>query len=460
MAKESRVKRVLLSLGLFGVVGVAMAGAGWTSFQGAFPGLACNDGWAGCLVDGAVVNADMVQDGAGRPHPANMRVGFFDLKPLPAFSPFGGLSPYAGAAVAAAEEPAAAEEEAPVKREPAEREEPEAADEREERPAAVAGRTAKEDDDYGAAAPVPVATKTTPEPATPTPTPVVATRTPVESTSNPNRPPPATPVTPTPAPTPVATRTPVEPTSNPNRPPPAAPVTPTPTPTPVATVAPKAPPPSQDAVAASQPVATRTAAPVDNSCDDLVSLEAPAMMGQLGPERRKCLEGSLAGAGAQTQKNKISRVLLSDAEARADKGDWERLMKRHLEDIDRSDPNLCMKYAIHLSRGGVARSHGVIKWADYALDNKQQWTGATYTKNVNNLYKLRAVGAKRLWEDAEAKFVADRNDENEGTAAKYRGQAKDYAREWLDYARASGSDTKEPLGLCVSAAGNKEFCGG
>lgn len=452
------MKRVLLSLGLFGVVGVAMAGAGWTSFQGAFPGLACNDGWAGCLVNGEAVNADMVQDGGGRPHPANMRVGFFDLKPLPAFSPFGGLSPYAGAAVAAAEAPAPADEAAPVKQEPAEKADPDEREAREERPAAVAGRTEKEDDDYGAAAPVPVATKTAPEPVTPAPTPVVATRTPVESTSNPNRPPPATPVTPTPAP--VATRTPVEPATNPNRPPPATPVTPTPTPTPVATVPPKAPPPSQDAVAASQPVATRTAAPVDNSCDDLVSLEAPAMMGQLGPERRKCLEGSLAGAGAQTQKNKISRVLLSDAEARADKADWERLMKRHLEDIDRSDPNLCMKYAIHLSRGGVSRSHGVIKWADYALDNKQQWTGATYTKNVNNLYKLRAVAAKRLWEDAEAKFVADRNDENEGAAAKFRGQAKDYAREWLDYARASGSDTKEPLGLCVSAAGNKEFCGG
>lgn len=183
------------------------------------------------------------------------------------------------------------------------------------------------------------------------------------------------------------------------------------------------------------------------------------MMGQLGVSRRKCIEGRLAGA-SQTQKSKMSRVLINDAQARGDKADWERLMKRHLEDIDRSDPNLCLTYAIHLSRGGVGRSYGVIRWSDYALENKQQWSGATYKKNVYGLYKLRAVAANRLWQDAEAKFVAERNDENEKKAAKLRGQAMDFAREWLDYAKASGKDTKQPLSMCVSAAGNKEFCDG
>jgi hypothetical protein len=42
-----------------------------------------------------------------------------------------------------------------------------------------------------------------------------------------------------------------------------------------------------------------------------------------------------------------------DAEARGDKAEWQRLMKRHLEDIDRSDPNLCLKYAMFLSRGAA-----------------------------------------------------------------------------------------------------------
>jgi hypothetical protein len=183
------------------------------------------------------------------------------------------------------------------------------------------------------------------------------------------------------------------------------------------------------------------------------------MMGQLGVGRRKCLEGRISSA-SQTQKNKISRVLINDSQARGDRGDWERLMKRHLESIDRSDPNLCMTYAVHLSRGGVGRSAGVIRWSNYALENKQQWKGATYTKNVYGLYKLRATAANKLWQASEKAFVELRNDANEKKAVQRRGQAMDFAREWLDYARASGKDTKKPLSMCVSAAGNREFCEG
>ena len=56
--------------------------------------------------------------------------------------------------------------------------------------------------------------------------------------------------------------------------------------------------------------------------------------------------------------------------------------------------------------------------------------------------------------------VAERTEENEAKSVKYRGMTKDYAREWLDYARAAGKDMKAPLALCVSAAGNREFCEG
>ena len=184
------------------------------------------------------------------------------------------------------------------------------------------------------------------------------------------------------------------------------------------------------------------------------------MMGQLGTGVRGCLEDKLSVASSQTSKDKISRVLIADAEARRDQGDWERLMKRHLEDIDRSDPNLCFKYALHLSRGGANRANGVIRWSDYALENKQQWQGATYVKNVFGLYKVRAQAANKLWQAAEQTLVDDRNDENEAKAESYRGMTKDYAREWFDYARSSNQESSAALALCVSAAGNREFCGG
>ena len=41
---------------------------------------------------------------------------------------------------------------------------------------------------------------------------------------------------------------------------------------------------------------------------------------------------------------------------------------------------------------------------------------------------------------------------------KLRGMAKDYSREWLDYARAAGEDIKKPMALCVSTSGSKKYC--
>ena len=199
---------------------------------------------------------------------------------------------------------------------------------------------------------------------------------------------------------------------------------------------------------------------VEMGCDNLVTLEPAALMGKLNDGQRSCLDDLIRTTGTITHKDKISRVLLINAEASGSKKEWERLARRHLEDIDRSDPNLCFKYAQHLSRGGVGRSWGVIKWSDYALENKSQWSGTTYKTRVYALYQLKSEAAMKLWEDANKKLLdagADR-DQWASKEEKYRGMAKDYSREWLDYARASSQDTKKPMSLCVSAAGSKKFC--
>lgn len=135
-------------------------------------------------------------------------------------------------------------------------------------------------------------------------------------------------------------------------------------------------------------------------------------------------------------------------------------MKRHLNSIDRSDPNLCFKYAKHLSKGGVSRAHGVIKWADYALENKSRWSGSTYTSRVYALYQLRAEAAARIWEQRTKDLVnaSSNRDELQAKEEAARSRAKQYAREWLDFAKASGQDIKKPRALCVSAAGSKKFC--
>ena len=91
-----RLPTRLAVLALLGSAGVALAAGGWSNFRSAFPALPCQDGWAGCIVDGKPMSPGMVLDDAGRPHPSNMRLGFFDFDPLPALSPFVGVSDYSG----------------------------------------------------------------------------------------------------------------------------------------------------------------------------------------------------------------------------------------------------------------------------------------------------------------------------------------------------------------------------
>ena len=470
------MKRIALgSLGIALVTGGLAWAAGGSPIEtlvnadGSSP---CQDGWAGCIADGKELSHEPVADSDGRPMPSSLRVSWFDLSAGPAFSPFAPLSDYTG-----------------------------------ELPATAVGGDAVVDAD--AVDPDPSAA---PDPGTqdtatvPDPEPVVAEVDP-EPIAEP------TPYA-RPEPEPYVEREYTRPDPGVNSGNSGTGISKVPDPEPsnvggstsgdsfnstggssfngggntgggiskdpdpVSTSAlgtgssndpePKEEPPDD-------PNAGRTSEPdpepvvaeiapeppkVEMGCDNLVTLEPAALMGKLNDGQRSCLDDMIRTTSTITHKDKISRVLLINAEASGSKKEWERLARRHLEDIDRSDPNLCFKYAQHLARGGVGRSWGVIKWSDYALENKSQWSGTTYKTRVYALYQLKSEAAMKLWEDANKKLVdagADR-DEWASKEEKYRGMAKDYSREWLDYARASSQDTKKPMSLCVSAAGSKKFC--
>ena len=409
--------RSFVSCSLIATVALLVAPAfagGWSSFNAAFPAQPCPDGWAGCLIGDAVVTPGMSKDAAGRPIPSDARIGWFDLRPTVVFSPFSALSTYPGAlggAVAAVEAQPEPERVEPARFEP-ERVQPTP------RPVAVEPARAEPAPVVAKAAPVPVAAKPV---SAPVPAPVPA---------------PVAKVAPAPSPAP--------------KPASAAPVVAAKSAEPAPTVSPMKP-----VAPLTAPVAT------DDSCADLVKLEPQAMLGQLRPGQVKCIDARIGTEGAQTTKDKLSRVLIANAEGKGDKVEWERLVKRHLEDVDRSDPDMCFKYATQLSRGGTGRATGVIRWADYALDNKQRWSGTTYTKRVNDLYRLKTDAANKLWTEADATYTTkDHTEENGAKAEKWRGQTKDFAREWLDFAKASGQDTKNAFAICVSASGNSAFCGG
>ena len=427
--------------------------AGWSSFDNTFPALPCQDGWAACLVDGAATGQGALQDSAGRPLPADARFGWFDFKPTSVVSPFASLSAYSGPVGAPAPVEAPPVQDAPpVAQAPVV----------DDAPVATAGMSGSSGSSSAAtpvtsSAPTPVASPT----ASVTTTSSTPATTPVTSSGGmrPGSPSAvASTTTPTTATTPATTSGGMRPGS------PSSTASLAPTTTTTTTAAPASLPPTTSnptPTTTTSAVAPVASAPQDDSCTDLVRREPAAMMGQLRQGQGKCLDARISSESQQTTKDKISRLLISNAENKGDKQEWERLIKRHLEDIDRSDPDLCFKYALHLSSGGVGRAQGVIRWADYALDNKSKWSGTTYKTRVFSLYKLRAEAANKLWQDAEKEFAeGERSDEKEAKAAKHRGQAKDYAREWLDYAKASEQDTKTAMALCVSSSGNRAFCEG
>lgn len=195
------------------------------------------------------------------------------------------------------------------------------------------------------------------------------------------------------------------------------------------------------------------------SCDNLVQLEPFAMLGTLTQDQIGCLEQKIAVSGKQTDRDKVSRVLLANAEGRGVAEDWLRLASRHLDEIDRSDPDLCFRYALTLSRQGTLDdADEVLRWTDYAMENKSAWEGPTFIGRVYNLHRLRAETATRLWIDAEDQLLGDRTEENMAEAEESRGLAKNSSREWLDYATSAGQPTVRAHQLCEASAGSPTFC--
>ncbi|MCA9490533.1 MAG: hypothetical protein KC621_11440 [Myxococcales bacterium] len=269
----------------------------------------------------------------------------------------------------------------------------------------------------------------------------------------------------------VATVTPVRsskvPLAAPARPTPRSTPSPlaTPTPTPAAQPAPVAPPVQGTSDAPDEPRGVPAVVPdpdpvpqgLSEDCTDTRALESTALTGRLSPEQVACLEGRFGAAEKMTDKKKISLLEQANAWNGGDKAAWEILAQRHLEQVDQSDPDLCYRYAVHLSASGVGRAAEVVRWSEVALENRSVWTGSTYTSRVNGLYKARTAASQQLWR-AAGERVAGGDLSARARSEDYRLQTKTYAREWLDYARSAGLDTTTPLQVCVQAAGTATWC--
>ena len=189
----------------------------------------------------------------------------------------------------------------------------------------------------------------------------------------------------------------------------------------------------------------------------LSELEAFATKGALQDDHKACLETSYKAAELQTTKDKISRVLLVNAYAN-NTATWSELVQRHLDEVDRSDPDIAYLYAFYLYNNEKADADQVIEWTELALERRDVWTGDVYVSRVYGLMRLRAIAGLKVWEAAEADRLKG-VESDQGKLDDLRDRAKTYAREWVDFAKVSGRSVTKPMELCMSVANNARACG-
>lgn len=192
-------------------------------------------------------------------------------------------------------------------------------------------------------------------------------------------------------------------------------------------------------------------------CELDEALFGRARTGKLSVGERACLDDRARNATTQTQRSKASRPLIADAFARSDKGEWAKLVKRHLDEIERSDPALAMSYAKHLARGGPKNAEGVLYWSEVALENRTIWQGDLYVRRTLALRRMKAKAAGARWQQLE-RAKASGESVDPGTLQKWRTDTRTFAKEWYDYSVAAGKPDDRGLALCASAARSDDAC--
>ena len=189
----------------------------------------------------------------------------------------------------------------------------------------------------------------------------------------------------------------------------------------------------------------------------MMEMEAKAMMGEISDAEVACLESKIRLHRKQSDRAKISRILINNANQKKDYENWESLMRRHLERYDRSDPDMTWALTVYLYQKGKEHYGEAIKWAENTVENRQRWeSGEQFVENPQSLYLCHSFHT--LWIEAEAVYRQDRNPETEAYTEEMRGFAKDNAREWLDYARASEQPTKQAFDMCVPGGDSDFVC--
>jgi len=189
----------------------------------------------------------------------------------------------------------------------------------------------------------------------------------------------------------------------------------------------------------------------------LKPLEPQALSGMLDGATVTCLEMGYLNAQSQTDKGKISRVLMANAYV-TDTAQWARLVKRHLDEVEQSDPDIGYLYANYLFNRRDPDYRGAVRYAEIAFERRaDNWEGDVFTTRSHHLLRLRTYARMKLWEQAEQQALSGEPGSAE-RAAEIRTQAHTAAREWLDFDRVSRSNWRPAAEACV-ATGSEQACG-
>jgi hypothetical protein len=193
--------------------------------------------------------------------------------------------------------------------------------------------------------------------------------------------------------------------------------------------------------------------------DALAHLEPKAIRGGLSDVQITCLEVGYLKAETQTDKGKISRVLMANAYV-TDTDAWARLVRRHLDEVEQSDPDIAYLYANHLYNKDDPDLEGVVRYARLSFERRaDRWEGETYTRRSHHLLRLQTIALLELWKAAEEAASGTVPDSPErARAEQLRVRAHAAAREWLDFDRASEVPWLEAAQVCASTA-SEAACG-
>lgn len=235
----------------------------------------------------------------------------------------------------------------------------------------------------------------------------------------------------------------------PSKPPPQAP------PEPPRAAKPSPPRPQRVSPAAAREAVAHEWSPAAG-CPGLPGLEAGAALGASSPADLACARDGLR-SGNRGDRDKYSRVLIRNAQARGNKAELAAQLRRHLDEVDRSDADIAFAYAMTVPLDNTAE---LLRWTQVALDCPTRIEGEAYVTRRNELLKRRAVGLARGHARAERSLAAEWSEANLAAAEVVRSEARHAAREWIDYAEAATlPDLEDARALCASVTGTYTNCG-